>query len=160
MSGNIQPPVAQGTPSAAQEQPFNWISQLASSTRDWVKSFDINWILDLSVFSCSSTIFTVCMENISMTYYTSFCISRLCPLLYIASCAPGINHFPASLLHEMKEFIMVTVDRCKAFTVIYLGGIDWLINTEWTVLHWRGSMAYFAACYCTCWKNRSPVRRP
>lgn len=74
------------------------------------------------------------MRNISMTYYTSFCISRLCPLLYIAACATGINHFPASLLHEMKEFIMVTVGHCEAFTVIYLGEIDWFINTEWTVL--------------------------
>lgn len=155
MSGNMQPrePLVQHPSRAA--------IQLAFSTRDWVKSFDIDWILDLSVFSCSSTLFTDCMGNISMTYYTSFCISRLCPLLYIASCAPGINHFPASLLHEMKEFIMVTVNRCEALTVIYLGEIDWLINTEWTVLRWRGSMAaYLAACHYTCWKNRSPVRRP
>lgn len=85
------------------------MSQLAASTRDWVKSCAIDWILDASVFSCGSTLFTDCMWNISMTYYTSFCISRLCPLLYIAACAPGINHFPASLLHEMKEFIMLTV---------------------------------------------------
>lgn len=86
------------------------------------------------------------MGNISMTYYTSFCISRFCPLLYIAACAPRINHFPASLLHEMKEFIMVTVGRCKAFTVIYLGEIDWFINTEWTVLCGGGSATHAAGC--------------
>ena len=66
-----------------------------------------------------------------MTYCSSFCISRLCPLLYITVCEPGINHFPVRLLHEMKEFIMVTVGRCEAFAVIYLGKmIDSLTMSE------------------------------
>lgn len=56
-----------------------------------------------------------------MTYCASFWISRLCPLLYIIACELAMNHFPASLLQEMKVFIMVTVGRCEAFTVIYLG---------------------------------------
>lgn len=87
--------------------------------------------LGLNCFSCGATLFTACMGNISMTYCASFCISRLCPLLYITACEPGINHFLASLLHEMKEFIMVTVGRCEAFTVIYLGKmIDSLTLSE------------------------------
>lgn len=95
---------------------------------DWVKSFYID-CFGLECFSCGSSLFTDCMGNISLTYYTSFCISCLCPPLYKAACTPGINHFPASLLHEMKEFIMVTVGQCEAFAVIYLGEIDWFINT-------------------------------
>lgn len=71
-----------------------------------------------------------------MTYYTSFCIPRLCPLLHTAACATGINHFPASLLHEMKEFIMVTVGRCEAFAVIYLVKLDWFINTVNIAILW------------------------
>lgn len=161
MSGSVfWPTVTQRPVIAAWHQPLNWTSQpAAASARDWVKSFDIDWISDWSVFSRGSTLFTDCMGNISMTYYTSFCISRLCPLLYIAACAAGINHFPASLLHEMKEFIMVTVGRCEAFTVIYLGEIDWFINTEWTALCSGGSAAYLATCRCVCWKNTSPVWR-
>lgn len=53
-----------------------------------------------------------------MTYYISCRISRLCPP--VCACAPRINHFPASLLLEMKEFIMLTVGRCEVFIVIYL----------------------------------------
>ena len=93
-----------------------------------MKSFDIDRILDLFL---QRNLFTDCTGNISMTYCSSFCISRLCPLLYITVCEPGINHFPVRLLHEMKEFIMVTVGRCEAFAVIYLGKmIDSLTMSE------------------------------
>ena len=116
---------------------------------NWPLQPEIEWnlsvstgFLDWSVFPAAKTLFTDGLGNISMTYYTSFCISHLCPLLYIAACAPGINHFPASLLHEMKEFIMVTVVRCEAFTVIYLGEIDWFINTEWIALCCGVNAAY------------------
>lgn len=34
--------------------------------------------------------------------------------------------------------------HCKAFTVIYMGEIDWFINTDWTVLCCRQSAAYLA----------------
>ena len=65
------------------------------------------------------------------TRYARSCICLCCPTLYIVGASePRINHFPASLLHEMKEFIMVTVGRCKAFIVIYLSEIDWFINTH------------------------------
>lgn len=108
--------------------------------------FGLKW------FSCSSTR-TDCMQNISMTHYTSFCISRLCPLQQRAAYTTGINHFPASLLHEMKESIMVTVGHCEALAVIYLVEIDWFINTEWTVLGSVDGEMYLATCHCTCWKN-------
>lgn len=74
---------------------------------------EMEWNLVLSTGFWTEVFFPAAQPyslwNISMTYYTSSCISRLCPLLYIAACAPGINHFPASLLREMKEFIMLTV---------------------------------------------------
>lgn len=34
--------------------------------------------------------------------------------------------------------------HCKAFTVIYMGEIDWFINTEWTVLCCQGTTVYLA----------------
>lgn len=98
------------------------------------------------VFFCSSTVRTNCMPNTPMTYYTSFHISRLCPFLYISACATGINHFPASLLHEMKEFIMVTVSHCWEFSMIYLAEIDWFINTKRTEFCCRDSDTHLAAC--------------
>lgn len=92
-----------------------------------------------------------------MTYCASFCISRLCPLLYITACEPGINHFPASLLHEMKEFIMVTVSRCKAFTVIYLGKmIDSLTQREQCFTMVAAQLP-FTPCCCAHAGNMSPV---
>lgn len=159
MSGNVfRPSAAQGNLSAAQNQPFKRISQLAASTRDGVKSFDIDWILDLSVRPAAQP-YSLTAWEIFQWHITLHFVSRLCPLLYIAACAPGINHFPASLLHEMKEFIMVTVGRCEAFTVIYLVEIDWFINTEWTVLCCGGSAIHLPACCCARWRNTSLVWR-
>jgi len=93
------------------------------------KSSDINCIsvfpafLFIIISAVQSYSASVQRGNISLTHYTRSYISGRCPPLYIvAASAPGINHFPASLLHEMKEFIMVTVGRCEAF--IDLSEID------------------------------------
>lgn len=92
-----------------------------------------------------------------MTYCSSFCISRLCPLLYITVCEPGINHFPVRLLHEMKEYIMVTVGRCEAFAVIYLGKmIDSLTMSE-QCFTMGPVQALPTTCRCACRGNMSSV---
>lgn len=111
--------------------PLSPISRL-DSNRDWAKSFDIDGISGSTLaFSAGATSLAACVGNISVTHCASFCISCLCPPPYISACKPGINHFPASLLHEMKGFIMVTVGRCEAFAVIYLGKmIDSLTLSE------------------------------
>lgn len=86
-----------------------------------------------------------------------FCISCLCPLLYITAYELRINHFPASLLHEMKVFIMVTVGRCEAFAVIYLGKmIDSLTVSERCFA--AGLFSFTAFCWARAGRT-SPVRR-
>lgn len=133
-------------PAIPVSDPTGCFSQrLAELLQHWL---DFGW----KCFSCSSTLFTDCTGNISVTYYTSFYISRFCPLLYIAARTPGINHFLASLLHEMKEFIMVTVAIARRSLVIYMDEIDWFIKSEWTVLCFGGSAAYLAETRCMWWE--------
>lgn len=148
MSGNVtEPTKSQGT---KLNIPAGFKQRLSEILWYWQD-------LGLNCFSCSTTLFTAFTGNISMTYCASFCISRLCPLLYITACEPGINHFPASLLHEMNEFIMVTVSRCKAFTVIYLGKmIDSLTQRE-QCLTVGAVQLPFTACCCSLAVNMSPV---
>lgn len=124
MLGNVvQASAAQGNLCAEQ-----WWAAL---TWDWVKSFNIDWILDCSILlpaqpysltSCGIFQWHIALHFVSLAS-VHCCISQ-------GACTPRINHFPASLLHEMKEFIMVTVGCCKAFAVIYLREIDWFINTS------------------------------
>lgn len=124
----------------------------------WKRAALVRNLLTLTwTFSCAAAFVCVCLEN-QWHIAFHFCISRLCPLLYITAYELRINHFPASLLHEMKVFIMVTVGRCEAFAVIYLGKmIDSLTVSE------RRFAAGLFSVSAFCWAGAgrtSPVRRP
>lgn len=111
------------------------MSQLAASTRDWVKSCAIDWILDVSVFF-------LLRLNLIHWLHGKYFNDILHFILYLSPLSTAVyshlrardKSLPSQLIRWNEGIHHADSRHCKAFTVIYMGEIDWFINREWIVL--------------------------